>query len=170
MFSFVVFHDRCIFGIYQSFCFPMNPGLLQSWITFKVGKVCSTGWVDGRGNKSFFIHSLLLFTQPGSQQTYHHSYYCFLPPCVFNFACFYNVFHPFYFLYIWILPFNECSQCQSQFTNPNTFQRLNATVTGTEKCFQCRNCVNNSFNYIDKFFYFFPFLSGCRLQYFSWTL
>ena len=43
---------------YQSFSFPMNPGLLQSWITFKVGKVFSTGWKK-EGNKSSFIHSLL---------------------------------------------------------------------------------------------------------------
>ena len=62
----------------------------------------------------------------------------------------------------WILPFNECSQHQSQFTNPNTFQRLNATVTGTEKCFQYRNCVNNSLNYIAKYLYFFLSLSSCN--------
>ena len=170
LFSFVVFHDRCIFGIYQSFCFPMNPGLLQSWITFKVGKVCSTGWVDGGGIKvSLFTHSSSSLSQAASRHITTRIIASFHPD-VFNFACFHNIFHPFYFLYIWILPFNECSQCQSQFTNPNTFQRLNATVTGTEKCFQYRNCVNNSFNYIDKFLYFFPFLSGCRLQYFSWTL
>ena len=63
----------------------------------------------------------------------------------------------------WILPFNECSQHQSQFTNPNTFQRLNATVAGTEKCFQYINCVNNSFNYIDQFLYNLHFLSDCNL-------
>ena len=137
----------------------------QSWksLQHRLG-----GW---KGNKSFFIHSLLLFTQSGSQQTYHHSYYCFLPPWCVQFCLFSQCFSSILFsVYIWILPFNECSQCQSQFTNPNTFQRLNATVTGTEKCFQYRNCVNNSFNYIDKYLYFFPFLSGCRLQYFSWTL
>ena len=92
LFSFVVFHDKCIFGIYQSFCFPMNPGLLQSWITFKVGKVCSTGWKDGRGNKSFFIHSLLWssLSQAASRHITTRIITSFLPD-VLNFA-FYNFF------------------------------------------------------------------------------
>ena len=123
------------------------------------------GW---KGSKSFFIHSLLLFTQPGSQQTYHHSYYCFLPPWCAQFCLFTIFFIHFYVLYIecnvwWILPFNECSQRPSQFTNPNTFQRLNATVTGTEKCFQYRNWENKSFNYIDKFLYFIPWDADCNI-------
>ena len=127
------------------------------------------GWMEGGIKVSLFTRSSSSLSQAASRHITTRIIASFHPD-VFNFACFHNIFHPFYFLYIWILPFNECSQCQSQFTNPNTFQRLNATVTGTEKCFQYRNCVNNSFNYIDKFLYFFPFLSGCRLQYFSWTL
>lgn len=127
------------------------------------------GRMEGGIKVSLFTHSSSSLSQAASRHITTRIIASFHPD-VFNFACFHNIFHPFYFLYIWILPFNECSQCQSQFTNPNTFQRLNATVTGTEKCFQYRNCVNNSFNYIDKYLYFFPFLSGCRLQYFSWTL
>ena len=84
----VVFHDKCIFGTYQSFCFPMNPGLLQSWITFKVGKVCSAGWADGRGVKvSLFTHSSSSLSQAASRHITTRIIASFHPD-VLNFAFF----------------------------------------------------------------------------------
>ena len=74
---------------YQSFSFPMNPGLLQSWITFKVGKVCSAQAGKRRGIKlPLFTHSYL-FAQQGKQADLS-PLALLLPsfPFVFNFAFF----------------------------------------------------------------------------------
>ena len=119
----------------------------QSWKSLQ-----RTGWKK-EGNKSSFIHSLppLRSARQARRLITISIIASFLSLCV-QFCIFLKKNTvPFYVSYIecnvwWILPFNECSQCRSQFTNPNTFQRLNATVAGTEKCFQYRNCVNNNFN------------------------